>query len=196
MTMSTVFDADVMGILKESTMHSHKSIETHMPVMKPGFTLAEYQALLHQLYRFYVHHEQQLATLAEKADLEMNHRLTKSEALRRDLENLGVEPPVPGFELRSPLHQTPATQLGALYVTEGATLGGQIITKHLQKTLNLQPHHGLWFFSGYGLETGRMWQKLGQSLRIHLSEPAQIEEAVASANATFKDLESFLKKAI
>jgi heme oxygenase len=45
-----------------------------------------------------------------------------------------------------------------LYVIEGATLGGRIITRQLQTQLGLKPESGGAFFDGYGAQTGPYWK--------------------------------------
>jgi heme oxygenase len=47
--------------------------------------------------------------------------------------------------------------VGCLYVLEGATLGGQFISRHLA-TLGIGPANGGLFFHGYGAKTGEMWK--------------------------------------
>jgi heme oxygenase len=82
--------------------------------------------------------------------------------------------------------------LGCLYVIEGATLGGQIITRHLLANLGLTAQAGVAFFAGYGAETGPRWQAFGAMLRGGAQRWGGEEEIVASANTTFETLESWL----
>ena len=47
--------------------------------------------------------------------------------------------------------------VGMLYVIEGSTLGGQLISKHLTKNLGITPETGGRFFGGYGENTSVLW---------------------------------------
>ena len=73
--------------------------------------------------------------------------------LKRDLEKLSGE----DFEINLleicrdlPLVETFAQTLGCPYVLEGATLGGQVVGRHLRENLNLSPENGAAFFNSYG----------------------------------------------
>ena len=48
--------------------------------------------------------------------------------------------------------------LGALYVIEGATLGGQVITRYIQSALKIDATNGGRFFAAYGDRTGLLWR--------------------------------------
>lgn len=77
--------------------------------------------------------------------------------------------------------------LGSLYVFEGATLGGQVISRHLEQTLGLSNGEGYRFFRGYGPETARMWKHFGACLEAS-SSPAEEEAIIQSACETFEKL--------
>lgn len=51
-----------------------------------------------------------------------------------------------------------AHALGALYVLEGSTLGGQIILRHLQARASDVTGGAIAFFTGHGAQTRPMWQ--------------------------------------
>ena len=80
---------------------------------------------------------------------------------------------------------TQAEILGCLYVLEGATLGGRLITQHIQATLAITPTTGGGFFEGYAGDTGKMWQAM-RHLLVSCALDTQTEDAmVANAIATF-----------
>ena len=54
--------------------------------------------------------------------------------------------------------------LGSLYVMEGSTLGGAVITKALRHAAWLPPG-GFRYFNPYGAETGRMWRRFQDAFR-------------------------------
>ncbi len=75
--------------------------------------------------------------------------------------------------------------LGCLYVLEGATLGGQVISRHLAK-LGIGPENGGRFFNGYGARTGEMWKSFQTSATAYCVTHDQISEAVDGAKWTFE----------
>jgi heme oxygenase len=68
---------------------------------------------------------------------------------------------------------------GGLYVTEGATLGGQIISRQLEQMLGLSARRGAAFFTSYGLQVGSMWRSFCATLQAHT--PAEKEDLVVDA---------------
>jgi heme oxygenase len=49
-----------------------------------------------------------------------------------------------------------------LYVLEGSTLGGQILTRQIHDQLGFTPEYGCQFFSRYGPRVYEMWKTFGQ----------------------------------
>ncbi|MBC8012307.1 MAG: biliverdin-producing heme oxygenase, partial [Burkholderiales bacterium] len=82
--------------------------------------------------------------------------------------------------------------LGCLYVIEGATLGGQVITRHLLATHGITPETGGAFFAGYGAETGPQWQAFGAMITTAAERLGGENEIIASANRTFETLARWL----
>lgn len=114
----------------------------------------------------------------------------KSGWLRDDLQALGLDAAavaaLPRATLPAGLDAMPRL-LGALYVFEGATLGGQLISKHLEQTLGLSGGAGYRYFRSYGAEAGRRWQEF-RALLLQHSSPAADDQIVAGANDTFSAL--------
>lgn len=79
--------------------------------------------------------------------------------------------------------------LGAMYVLEGSTLGGQVISRQLAKAnipLRL-------YFSGYGDRTGPLWKAFCQLLS-QAATPENEAEIVQSASLTFQTLATWLNQ--
>ncbi len=87
--------------------------------------------------------------------------------LDRDLRTLGFEAAaVNGIAPCLPaatLGDDPASVLGSLYVLEGSTLGGRLITRHLRQAA-WYPPDGLRYFDPYGDDTGGRWQQTRRTL--------------------------------
>jgi heme oxygenase len=82
--------------------------------------------------------------------------------------------------------------LGTAYVLEGATLGGQIITRHLQQELGIQPECGGAFFHSYGASVAPMWREFVEVLNTYPATEDEQVALVASACETFSSLEAWL----
>jgi heme oxygenase len=77
-------------------------------------------------------------------------------------------------------------------VLEGATLGGQIITRHLQTHLGLTPESGTAFFHGYGPETGPRWKSFVSGLRTEAQKVNADDGIIENANLTFETIAQWL----
>ena len=73
--------------------------------------------------------------------------------------------------------------LGSMYVFEGATLGGQFITRHLAGRFGL-PAAGE-YFNSYGDDVGRMWKAFRGVLLEH-SSPEADPVIIGAAVDTFE----------
>ena len=79
--------------------------------------------------------------------------------------------------------------LGALYVVEGSSLGGQVLYREVQRRLGLDHDTGAAFFFGDGQQTGARWRDFTVILNQRVFEP---EVAATAACAMFKTLECAL----
>ncbi|UQN08670.1 biliverdin-producing heme oxygenase [Deinococcus sp. QL22] len=173
--------------LRQATLQHHQEVEAFMPVMQPHLRLETYQHLLGQLYTVVAPLEGQLLALPLPEQFEVGAR-QKAGLLRRDLSVLGVTSLPLGLSL-PPLSLPQA--LGALYVLEGATLGGQMIERHLHACLGLTAARGSAYFTAYGPATGQMWRRFGAAMACSVlpeDEPA----VIAGAQTTFAAFRSAL----
>lgn len=187
---------DVLQHLREATRPQHEAIEARVDLLRPDLSLAEYQRLLERFYGFYVPLEAKLANAApwEQWDFSFAER-QKARFLARDLYHLGASqgevaalPRCPDLPAVTSL----AAALGCLYVIEGATLGGQLIARHVMPLLGLSPETGCAFFTSYGTEVGRRWRALGELLRAQLTTAADADRAATAAHDTFAKLDHWL----
>jgi heme oxygenase len=107
------------------------------------------------------------------------------------LEDLGRPAADPGLPLcpnMPTLHALPQL-LGAMYVLEGSTLGGQVINRQLERAgIPLRR-----YFAGYGERTGPMWKAFCHLLTETAALDAA-DEIVASAARTFQCLDAWINK--
>jgi heme oxygenase len=145
-------------LLREATSASHIQLEQKMHMFRDGLTLPRYAALLNRWLSFLKAWEPAAASsFAQHGDFFSGR--SKIELLHRDLAACNAEPSLLPCNL-GPIQPTDdQTALGTLYVIEGSTLGGQIITPRVHEMLGLTPEHGSAFFNGYGRRTGEMWRE-------------------------------------
>ena len=144
----------ILQRLRAETSQNHSAIESQMPVLDPSMSLDTYRQLLTRFWGYYAPLEEMLHKEIEfywsdKSDKEyICSERAKVPKLERDLKTLGESCESLEFCTSLPTLISPAQVLGCLYVIEGATLGGQIISKHLLANLGLSSDSGAAFFNG------------------------------------------------
>lgn len=184
----------LMARLKEETRAYHDRIERDplsRGMLGAELSRAYYTMVLEAYYGLYAPMEGRLAGAADWGDLgfDMARRL-KTPLLRADLAHLGVAgaalAELPRCEGLPWALSLPGA-LGCMYVLEGATLGGQLIARHVQGALGLSAAGGAAFFNSYGAEVGPMWKEFKALVERH---GAGHEDAViAGASAMYASLE-------
>ncbi|WP_201981273.1 biliverdin-producing heme oxygenase [Hymenobacter rubidus] len=101
------------------------------------------------------------------------------------LGHLGTPPQCPAL----PAWRTLLQLLGAMYVLEGSTLGGQVIARQLDKT-GIAAHA---YFTGRAERTGPLWKSFCQELAA-AATPATEPAIVESAVHTFQSLSEWLNQ--
>ncbi len=183
----------ILKRLRSETSERHADLEQKLPLVDPHLSRDGYRAILEGFFGYYVPLEAQLGGSAVWGGLDFDFSARrKVPQLEKDLGVLGrtTEDLPQCAEL--PELVTISQVLGCLYVIEGATLGGQIITRHLQANLGITPETGGAFFAGYGVENGARWQAFGAMITAAAAQFGGEDEIVASANRTFETLELWL----
>jgi heme oxygenase (biliverdin-IX-beta and delta-forming) len=177
--------------LRSATHAVHLELERHLALISPDVSIIRYRRIIALLYGFYRPLEaglERLNTLAPSRKFPLRAR---TELLERDLLALGFgvqaisELPtctdLPG--LREAEHFA-----GCLYVVEGASLGGQVITRTLRERLELTERDGAAFFAGDGASTAARWKCVLQWLEYVSQSGLHVEQIVTSAHETFSSL--------
>lgn len=147
-----------MAKLKEATKDQHDALESSVAVMDQMFSRTDYVELLQKFYGFYSQIEPRLTQFdLSRFGIKVRDRM-KTEKLASDLRSLGAEPSDDHEFMSAPSIDSEAAAFGAMYVLEGATLGGQVITRHLRQHLALDVDSGGAFFNSYGERVGPMWK--------------------------------------
>ncbi len=185
----------ILQRLRAETSRNHAAIESLMPVLDPNMSLVIYCRLLTRFWGYYAPLEELLRAEIEIYWPDQEYicsERAKVPRLEKDLRALGNDSTLLERCTRLPELKTPAQVLGCLYVVEGATLGGQIISKHLQANLGMGPETGAAFFHGYGTNTGQQWKSFREFITSNAEPMSQNDEIVLSANDTFQTLSEWL----
>jgi heme oxygenase (biliverdin-IX-beta and delta-forming) len=178
--------------LREETRAEHCAIElTLAELTSSSLTLERYCFRLGQLYGFYRPLEVRLARVLQNEHVDFPGRM-KTQLLRADLEALGwhAADSLPVCA-RVPALDDPTAGFGCLYVLEGSTLGGQVISRHVQARLGVTPERGGRFFAGYGPATGAMWRAFRAVLVEHATCAGRADSIVDAARSTFATLRAW-----
>lgn len=144
--------------LKEQTRDSHRRLDRNgmlKSLLGSELTESVYGDVLQAMYVFFGAIEPRILAYLERSALPFDYReRVKWPSLANDLSRLGRKP-APPVEMMPDLTQD-AELIGALYVLEGATLGGQIIVKSLTSKYSELPVE---FYAGYGTLTQQRWRE-------------------------------------
>ena len=177
--------------LRSETSSQHEALEQNNfnQALTAGTLTAPGTAyFLAKMYGFLVPYEAALQQHA--ADFspawEVPERM-RAHLILTDLERLESAPDLPLCPAMPPLCTRPQL-LGAMYVVEGSTLGGQVITRQLaQAGISLRA-----YFTGYGALTGPRWKAFCQLLMEAAPTGPDQDEIVASARLTFQRLDQWI----
>jgi heme oxygenase len=188
MTMSsaarstTVTQPTLPERLRTETLSLHRQIES---VIKTPGTIAELRGALARFYGFVAPWEEKIAIGIAPLREALGNR-DKTHLLISDLKNLGMsEVEIRALPLCShlPSVATLSAAMGSMYVLEGSTLGGQLLTRHVESTLGLKDLRGYSYYASYGRDVGVMWRGFKDLLTRLPGESA--DEVLRSAQRTF-----------
>ena len=176
--------------LRAETASVHEQLEARLNAVGLTGKLEDYAWMLSCFLSLYRPLEAALRRL-DWVDTNLDLALRrKSHWLEADLRLLGHEPDAIADWPHLPQLKTIDDGLGALYVVEGASLGGQVISRWLTKELGIGRDNGGRFFASYGERTSEMWRSfievLEGSARLTASAAA-IEQSARNTFAVFHD---------
>ena len=181
---------DLLAQLRSETRPYHDAVEANPfnQALRAGtVTAADTARFLAKMHGFVQPYEEQLhalsAALGPAWALEQRYRAA---LILADLPLLGYAGTPPRCPALPPLATRPQV-LGAMYVLEGSTLGGQVIARQLAALSIYAPR----YFAGRGAQTGPLWKSFCQ----HLGPAAPLSDhpaIILSAVQTFQTLASWL----
>jgi len=176
--------------LRERTAPLHAQIDGLLQLPGVIRNRADYQDWLGRFLGLYDPLEGLLATFSDwdSLGLSLSSRRHTS-CLVEDLVALGIDPRDPPRADPALLPDLPtfAHALGALYVIEGATLGGRLILHDLEPRVGVPIAGATQFFGGRGEAVGPMWKSFRAALDdFSLKQPQLCADAVSGAERTFR----------
>lgn len=183
-----------LDCIRVQTAESHQHLEDALDLLRESFGRADYVALIGRFLGFYEPLEALLRDARDWSAIGIDAMAReKAHSLTVDLRALGQDNPAALPRCAAlPDVSTPARALGAMYVLEGSTLGGQMITRHFQARWGLAPETGGAFFSSYGAEVGLRWREFRAALEAGLQSDHDQAQAAEAAAETFECLEVWM----
>lgn len=178
----------VSEYLKQHTAEYHDAAEklfSSQKIFNKTFTLDDYKKIIGTNYLMLLHSEDQIfSTLSDKftEKLQLGNR-KKLPLIEKDLTSLALESREASYDLE--LHNEHEA-LGAMYVIEGSTLGGNVMAKQLSKTEGFD-EVTFNFFGCYRENTGPMWKNFKEVLDTEVSEE-NYDEVLSGAKKLYRFL--------
>lgn len=173
-------------ILKQATSQQHDDLEKLMyvdKIMNGTLSAEEYKSILSTNYIVHACFEDKIyegfsEDLKQKLQIDQRNKL---KALELDLQEIGLNKPEIDCPQNAEFKNNNARLLGAMYVFEGATLGGNVIVKKLKKNPNLQSLNlGFHYYQVYGENLIQYWKQFCHVLNTEVSEN-HFDESIQSA---------------
>lgn len=182
--------------LKEETQQNHVDLEKKIvPRIKAIQSEQDYITLLKLFYSYFGALETLVQSVLNTSLLPDSTSRRKSEAILNDICALGGDTPNLAGVADLPEISDHAAALGAMYVMEGSTLGGQIISKMIAKALPGKTDDALSFYKGYGENTMPMWIAFKNAMNEHAVTADIQKKVINAANETFLKFSQWVDKA-
>ena len=180
--------ARLAGLRRHTAPH-HAALERRVDLLGRLDSVERYVDVLARLYGWYAPFEAGVGAAVARWRLPIDFEARqKVPLIARDLEVLGMAPATIRALPRcpwAPRPTGPAAALGCLYVAEGATLGGQLIARLVERRLGMGSGTGAAFFISYGADVGPRWRTFCSVLADALGDRVAESEILAAASDTF-----------
>ena len=154
----------------------------------------QYVDLLQLFYTYFEGLEQKIKPFINEFNFPDYGKRRKAGLLEADICSFGVTANAVAASEDLPGINNEYDAYGALYVIEGSTLGGKIISAMMAKHLNLADGTGVSFFTGYGEDTENMWQEFKQTLNRLTAGKQKDDLIIEAANQTFSKFKLWIEK--
>lgn len=187
-------DPAIRTRLRTETAARHLQLERRLDILDPQLCMSRYRRILAGFLGFYLPIEQGLRALGPVSPEPGIEPPERAALLAADLLAMGMSSRVVQAQPRCtdlPPLGSVEQMAGCLYVLEGAALGGRIIARTLERTLDVGRAHGASFFAGRA-DTAFRWKRLLGWLEELSQANTDADEIVSSADRTFASLEAWL----
>jgi heme oxygenase len=177
--------------LRRETLPAHHAVEQSVPFMDEELDVDTYVSCLLKLHGMIAAWEEWAAPHAPAWIQPLLAARQRRQLLMLDLTWFGADtsgearPTLP--ELRDA-----ASLLGAMYVMEGSTVGGQLIAGHVELVLGLTAGQGNAYFRGHNERTGQLWKEFCDVLRTKVPD-SETDAVIAAAKAMFGVFGSWMR---
>jgi len=169
--------------LRRETLPDHNAVEQSVPLMDEELDVDTYVSCLLKLHGIIAAWEEWAAPNAPAWIQPLLAARRRGQLLIRDLTWFGVDTSGQARPTLPEMRDT-ASLLGAMYVMEGSTLGGQLIARHVELVLGLTAAQGNAYFCGHNERTGQLWKEFCDALRTKVPE-SETDAVIAAAKAMF-----------
>jgi heme oxygenase len=177
--------------LRQQTAALHREVEQEVDLLSPTLSRERYIRILQAFHAFFIPCEAALELYCPESLASLWRGRSRAHRLQDDLRFLDSSPiAAAAGTVHVPDLSDPGTWLGALYVTEGSTLGGRIIARYLESHFGWCGGQGYSFFCGYGDNTAAQWRSLCSALEDAAPQGNQI---ISGAHLTFVNLRCCLR---
>jgi heme oxygenase len=186
----------IMARLRHDTADYHTRAEQAVDLRSSLSSRNDYRDLLGRLYGYYAPVETALERFAAEIPELLIHQRRKTQLLESDLRILGHSAATIATLHRSeafPCLSGVASVVGSMYVLEGATLGGRVITRLLEKQLGIRHDSGGAFFASYGDRIDAMWSAFSQAAQRCCTAATQQDVAIKAAIETFESFTAWVR---
>lgn len=181
----------IMQRLKTETKNLHDMVEAlaHSDKIMNGLlTSNQYAELIIKNYFLHAQMEKEIEAVLSDEQLSRFNWETRAKMrfLLADLEELNLRPAVEQAfpELHFGINNFHEA-LGAMYVLEGATLGGAIIRKELSKNPTIAARSSFHYYGCYGSEIGKLWKEFAHLTESSVQSMEQEELVLNTAKRAF-----------
>lgn len=191
--ITTPSDTSLLATLRRETAEAHRYLEESSRLqylLSPSLSQDSYIDILRRFHLLLYGFESSARDREEWREIGFDfEQRMKTPLLERDLGYFGIDPhtrPVVSGATPAFRCERFVDVLGTMYVTEGSSLGGQVISRQLRKNLGLDKDWGATYFNGYGGDTGHRWKECCELLERYADRPSERDAIVSSARHAFE----------
>ena len=176
-------------------MQDHQQLDKLLiPYIKGCDTTAKYADLLQCFYGYFHPLELLISTYINDNTVPQYSRRRKSNVIAEELQSMHENLRATNEDVPLPRIDNIAGALGAMYVLEGSTMGGKIISKILAGNLGKQPSD-IRFFNYYGDDADALWGQFVQTLNTFADEldDAGKDAIISVARNTFHCFKAWIE---